>query len=279
MTKKIRVLVPYFILEIIEHDIEKFNIKKNRLANIIFNHFKDGYREFLGDDEIKNNIIQFNLNKNNDEIYSAIMSTLFTKRIDTEAKLFRSIFYTYISNPSSIREKIIFSESYKLIEESIDNRVQIKVKYNGSFRVVEPLFLSDTKERLTNYLCGYSYKYDNIINYKLTKIEKVVPLRLEQKKRDNFDIVNLKKNFDPYLSYNKKVVIKLSKKGIKLFENSVFKPKVISKEKNIYTIEASEYRAMEFLASFWSDVEVIEPISLRDKIEKKIKELVELYNL
>ena len=277
MTKKIRVLVPYFILEILEHDVENFNIKKNRLANIIFSYFKDDYRYFLGDDDIKNNIIQFNFNKNNDEIYEALMSSLFNEKIDTEAKLFRSLFYTYISNPSSVREKIIFEKMYDTIITAVKNRVQIKIKYNGSFRVVEPLFISDTKERISNYLCCYSYKHNKIINYKLSKIEKIVPLKLEQIKYKEIDILALKKNFDPYLSYKQEVKIKLTDKGIELFKNSAFKPKILSKDKNIYTIEASEYRAMEFLASFWEDVEILEPLNLRNWMKERVKKLVNIY--
>ena len=277
MTKKIRVLVPYFILEIIEHDIERFNIKKNRLANIIFRYFKDNYTMFLDNEDIKNNIIQFNFNKSNDEIYEALMDSFFNSKVDTEAKLFRSLFYTYISNPASVRERIIFEENYKKILTSIKNKVKVKIKYNNTYREIEPFFISDTKERLTNYLCGYSYKYNKVINYKLSKIEKIILLKSKQAENDKIDIIALKKSFDPYLSYNQKVKVKFTEKGMKLFENSVFKPKIISKEKNIYIIESSEYRAKEFLASFFEEVEILEPKTLRTWMIERVTKLSKLY--
>ncbi|WP_422875693.1 hypothetical protein [Fusobacterium polymorphum] len=50
-------------------------------------------------------VIQFNLNKSNEEIF---MDTLIRNKIETEAEYWRNIFFTYINNLRYKREEILF---------------------------------------------------------------------------------------------------------------------------------------------------------------------------
>jgi len=289
--KKIRFLLPLFINEIIEHDVVKFNINRNKLSNMIFEEFKDNYKPFteLADD---NNVtFQFNLNNSNAELYRVKreLGELFNDEIDTDAILFRSFFYTYINYPADKREIIIYNDIYRDIMQGVEAKKQISVKFNGKFRNIEPFFISSTKEERFNYVCCYCYKNKKIVNYRLSKIERVILLKNDQKFRNESKIEEYKNNFDPYLSYDKKVKIKLTKRGVELYKIFTFTPKVLEELRlrepqaseegggAIYVVEASSLKARLFFPQFMEEVEILEPLELREWFRERVKKMGEIY--
>ena len=282
--QKIRFSLPEFINEIIESDVSKFRIKKNKLSNMIFEKFKYNYKPFTELVDENNISFQFNLNNDNAEIYRESYSEFFNDEIDTQAVLFRSLFYTYINYPADRREIIIYNDIYNSLIEAINQNRQIRVKYNGKFRVIEPFFISSTKEERFNYACCYCYKNEKVVNYRLSNIEKIIESKNPQKNRNEEKIEEYKKNFDPYLSFNKKVKIKLTKEGIRLYGKFTFTPEILEKFSNetenegaIYIVEASSLKAKLFFPQFMDEVEVLEPVELREWFWDKIKKMGRIY--
>ena len=281
---KIRFSLPFFIYEIVESDVKKFGINKNKLSNIIFEKLKYNYKIF-DEKADKNNVnYQFNLNNDNAEIYLESYSEFFNEKIDSQSLLFRSLFYTYINYPSDKREIIIYNDVYDRVIKAIENKKQIKIKFYGQFRTIEPFFISSTKEERFNYICCYCYKNEKIVNYRLNKIEKVIDSLKEQIHRDESLIKEYIKNFDPYLSFNKFVKVKLTPKGVKLYNQFTFIPKIIEKQnvKNsdniIYIVEASDLKAKLFFPQFMNEVEIIEPVEMRNWFKEKIAKMNEIYS-
>lgn len=100
MKKKIRVLVPTFILEILEKDCEFFGLTKEKLCNEIFLKFSLKFRSRYQDEMIfeEKEYLQFTLNKANQRYYTDLLKGL-PEANDSEI----------------IREKVIFL--YSAIKE------------------------------------------------------------------------------------------------------------------------------------------------------------------
>ena len=279
---KIRFTMPFFIYEIIENDIRKFGINKNKLSNIIFEHFKYNYVEFTESSDKNSVTFQFNLNKDNTEEYRENYSEFFNDKINTQAMLFRALFYTYVNQPADKREIIIYKKNYDCLLDAVKEKKRVKIKYLKEFRTIEPFFVSSTKEERYNYVCCYCYKNEKIVNYRLSKIEKVIKSNKVQSKRDEEKIKKYKRNFDPYLSFGRKVKIRLTAEGIKLYGMFTITPKILEKYPlkdggAVYVVEASDLKAKLFFPQFMDEVEIMEPLSLREWFKKKIDNMKENY--
>jgi hypothetical protein len=285
--KKIRFSLPLFISEVIDNDVKKFGINKNKLANMIFEKFYKNYKLFKDIEDENNITFQFNLNNINAELYEVVKYDLIGQD-DSFSDLFRSLFYTYINYPADKREIIIYNDVYTNIIKGIEEKNQISIKYNGGFRIIEPFFISSTNEERFNYVCCYSYKNERVVNYRLSKIERVILLKESQKNRNEEEIISYKKNFDPYLSHNKKVKIRLTKRGQELYQMFTFTPKVLEiipipealegRENGvIYIVEASTLKTKLFFPQFMQEVEILEPVELRDWFRDSVRKMFEVY--
>ena len=67
--------------------------------------------------------MQFNLNKDNEDIY---MSTLRIYNIQVEAEFFRKILYDYIDMPKFKRELIVFQKTVKELEKAMSKKKKIE---------------------------------------------------------------------------------------------------------------------------------------------------------
>lgn len=96
--------------------------------------------------------------------------------------------------------------------------------------------------------------------------------------KDSEYISNIDKNFDPFLSYNKYVIIKITPEGEKLFNTAIInRPKVYKKEGNTWTLECTKKLAKIYFPQFLSNIEILEPLDLREWFIQKFKKAYENY--
>jgi len=273
--KKIKVSVPNYIFETIRNDTEYFNIKKNNLCNTLFTRLTDNYQKTIK--KKFTDKIQFNLNKANRNKYDDLLGD---QIIETDSMFFRDIFDKYCSMPRYQREKILFKRHYEIIEDAIKNKLQVKIRYNGVLRLIEPYFFKNVKNESTNYIYAYCYKREAYSVYKLSKIEEAfLKITQAQEKYDEENIKTMSKNFDPFLSFGQEVKVRFTKQGKELFDNILIynRPKVLEIEDDLYTLEATEMAAKVYFRAFLKEVEIIEPISLRSWIKKELEETLSYY--
>ncbi|MGL4308115.1 MAG: WYL domain-containing protein [Cetobacterium sp.] len=276
MEKKLRVTVPKYIEEIIQGDIEEFKITKNFLLNYIFERLKNEklldeyYKE--GDKEV----IQFNLNKKNKENYYEFLEE---KNVQVEADFFRKLFIKYGNFPKNKRELFVFSEIVERINHGIKEKKIIKIKFrDGNETKVEPYYIGSSQLEIANYIFSYDLEKCKFKNYRLNNIVGIYISRDKFQNRDEEFIENVKKNFDPFLSEGKVIRVKLSDCGEKMFENlKVNRPQVMEKSKNIYSLQCSEEKAKRYFSYFMNEVEILEPLSLREWFIDKYKKAIEVY--
>lgn len=275
MAKKIRFTVPYNVYKIILEDIEDFEICNNNLLNSIFHHYKNKkiLVECIKSDNSKQ--IQFNLWKKSEDVYNEKIKE---NNIEIQSEYFRNIVYAYTNQPKYLRERLLKEKIVNEIENSIKSNKKLKIFYDKNYRTVEPYFLIGDGGESRNYLFCYCQKNSEYRNYRLQKIEKVLNNSETQEMRDKKYINQIRKNFDPYLSYGKTVKVRLTEIGIKLLEiNKIDKPKLIESNENIFIFEASIFKAKKYFSTFFENVEILEPIELRYWFAEKIKNNLQIY--
>ena len=273
--KKVRVTVSDFMNEIITGDSEYFKLPVGRIGNIIFKYYMDKDLNKVELGNFSGEVIQFNLNKKNEEIF---MDTLIRNKVEIEAEYWRNIFFTYINNLRYKREEILFENKFKDIREAIKTEKKIKIKYHKYIRLVNPYFIKVSDSENRSYLFCYCEKNNDYRNYRISEIEEIWLTNEKNEIRDKKYIDDVRKNFDPFLSYKNRVKVKFTEKGIELYEKVLAnRPKLIEEKDEIYTFECDNKLAMRYFAQFYSEVKILEPEELKTILKKELKKTIEIY--
>ena len=214
--KKVRFTISDFMYEILKSDSEYFKIPIGKIGNIIFNYYIDKNLNKIELEESTGEVIQFNLNKSNEEIF---MDTLIRNKIQVEAQYWRNIFFTYINNLRYKREEILFQKIFRNIKKALKSENKIKVKYHDHIRLISPYFIKISDSESRSYLFCYCEKNQDYRNYKVSEIEEIWFTNEKIEIKDKKYIEDLYKKFDPFLSYRNKVKIKFTDKGLELYKN------------------------------------------------------------
>ena len=153
--KKVRVTISDFMNEIIKSDSEYFKMPVGRIGNIIFKYYMDKNLNKVELGNFSGEVLQFNLNKNNDEIF---MDTFVRSGVETEAEYWRNIIFTYINNLRYRREEILFEKIFRKIKEGMESKRKIKIKYHKYIRLVNPYFVKVADDENRSYLFCYCEK-------------------------------------------------------------------------------------------------------------------------
>ena len=273
--KKVRFTISDFMNEIIKSDSEYFKLQIGKIGNIIFNYYIDKNLNKVELEDSSGEVIQFNLNKSNEEIY---FDTLIRNKIETEAEYWRNIFFTYINNLRYKREEILFEKNFKNIEKALKDGNKIKIKYHNCIRLINPYFVKVSDSESRSYLFCYCEKNNDYRNYRISEIEEIwfTNKKIEVKDRKYIDEVY--KNFDPFLSYKNRVKVRFTEKGLDLYEKVLTnRPRLLNKDNNIYIFECDNKLAMVYFAQFFSLVEILEPQELREKLQKELENTLKIY--
>ena len=149
MKKKIRVLVPTFILETLEKDCNFFGITKEKLCNEIFLKFSLKFRSRYQEEMFfeEKDYLQFNLNKANQRYYTELLKELETTN---ESEIVREIFLNYAVIAPFLREIYLFRE--KIIFLSSANKEYRHLKIDTPEGIVEGRIEKIFRCLGTNYL-------------------------------------------------------------------------------------------------------------------------------
>ena len=274
--KKIRVTVPYFIREKLKEDEQHFNLLVGEVGNRLFLYYSNKEVEKSRIGSNKGEVIQFNLNKLNSELYYTVLKE---HKVENEAEFFRNIFIKYLNNPRYIREKILYSENFKKIKLALEKKKKINIKYNKEIRTINPYLLKVAPGEDTTYIFSYCEKNGDYRNYRLANMESISLSKCDIEIKDLEYINSIDKNFDPFLSFGRNVTIKINEEGQRLFERVILnRPKVLEKNRDIWTLECTNRLAKIYFPQFLSRVEILEPIELREWFKINFKKLSELYS-
>ncbi len=278
--KKVRVTVPEDIYRIMRNDMEDFGVNNNKLCNYILDKFKfkreyDTEALLLAQGRALTKMVQFDLNVNNKDIYYDILRE---NKIEVEAEFFRELFKFYTSKYKYERELFIFEDIVKSILEAIKNKNRMKIRFDGNLYTVEPFFIKRDEQGDENFLFSYVEELKEYKNFKLKELQVIGVLNEKIPGKDRKYVESVRKNFDPFLADGNKVRVQLTENGEKLLKSLTnYRPKLLKKEKNIFTFEASNENAKLYFRQFFKDAVIIEPVELREELKKELEDLLNEY--
>ncbi|MGL5964962.1 MAG: hypothetical protein ACRCZR_05810 [Cetobacterium sp.] len=149
MKKKIRVLVPTFVLEMLTEDCDFFGVTKEKLCNEIFLKFSLKFRSRYQEDMMfeEKEYLQFTLNKANQRYYTDLIKEV--PEVN-DSEIIREIFSTYSVLAPFLREIYLFREKIIFLHSAIKEYRVLKIDTpNG---IVEGRILQIYRCKETNYL-------------------------------------------------------------------------------------------------------------------------------
>lgn len=261
--------------EKIKEDEEHFNLLTGEIGNRLFSYYSNKNFNNLEIKSDKGEVIQFNLNKFNSELYYTVLKE---HSVANEAEFFRSLIFKYLNNPRYIREQILYCEIIEQIELAIKEKKKINIKYNKEIRTINPYFIKVAPGEDRSYIFSYCDKNKDYRNYRIANIQNVFLSKNEIEYVDPDYIENINKNFDPFLSFGKNIVIKINDEGKILFEKAILnRPKIIDRSGDIWTLECTNRLAKIYFPQFLSEVEILEPIELKEWFKKEFNKVASLY--
>lgn len=278
MEKKIRVTLPKRVVEILENDIEDFFIKKNTLLNYIYEEkIKERKKQsFLKKNREETSIVQFNLNKRNLEGYYDYLEE---NNIQNESEFFREILIEYTNEGKKRRERFIFKGIIDKINYAIKEKKIIRITFrDGKCVEVEPYLIESSKLEVANYIFCYNLKENSWKNYKVKYIKAIYVKSICFKMRDKEFIEKMRESFDPFISFGQSIKVSLTEVGERLFkELETNRPKILKKDRNIYLLESSQEKAKRYFSFFLDEVEILEPLELREWFKGKYRKVLLKY--
>ena len=273
--KKIRVTIPKYMGDILKYDAVEFDRSKNYLLNYLVKNYKMLKGKSIPLFEGEKKIVQFNLNKENKDLYQEVY---IRSEFETEASFIRNLIYGYISQSKVIRERFIFEKLIKKIQNGIKDKKKIKIKFENSEKIVSPYNILYSSMEVSNYLFCYSEEDKDYKNYRLYNIKYVYVLEESRRVGDEEYIKRVRNDFDPFLSYNMLVAIRLSSEGKKNYDRiKTNRPKLIKKLEDRWIVEGSEEKIKRYFSYFMSDIEILSPMNLRQWFYEEGIKIVEKY--
>lgn len=276
MEKKIRITINKNIADILEEDVKSFTITRNYLINYIFENLKDETIEDSPETKDNKVVIQFNLNKKNKEFYYDFLQE---RNIQVEANFIRRLIIKYALLSKHNRELFIFRDTVNRINYAIQNKKIVKIKFRDKRETtILPFHIGSSKLELSNYLFCYDYQEEIYKNYKLSNISSIYITKKTVEWTDLKFVEDIIKNFDPFLSAGKTVVAKLTSEGEYLLNTIVLnRPEIIKVKGDVYTFKCSPEQAKRYFSYFLDEIEILEPVSLRDWFITKFERAIEKY--
>jgi len=261
--------------DILKYDALEFGLSKNYLLNYLVKNYSLLKGKDMPGFEGEKEIIQFNLNKENEDFYTEVYNR---SEFETEASLIRTLIYGYISQSKVIRERFIFEKLIEKIQRGIKNKKKIKIKFETAEKIVSPYNVLYSSMEVSNYLFCYSEEDENYKNYRLCNIKYVYILDESRYPGEAEYLRRVREDFDPFLSYGMSVAIRLSKNGKEKYDRiKTNRPKLIEKLDDRWIVEGSEEKIKRYFSYFMSDVEIISPMKLREWFSAEAKKMIEMY--
>jgi len=268
---KVRVTIPLLYWEILENDIERFKITKNRFMNLLFEKYPEPYleKDKIKTNKIESHLVQFDLTNLNEEVYKNKFSEI------SPSNYFKQLIRLYIEYLPKEREEILFSEIVKKLESAISKNRKVILYFDKKKVKVEPFFIKFYPSNNRNYLFGYNYNRKREFVIKLSIIRGVeLCSKIEKREKYEKEHVNkVYKYFDPFLSYDSRVKIRMTNKAKEKYNNlRTYRPRIIEKEsEDIWIFQANQIFVERYFYGFLDEIEILEPKEIRENYCEKLK--------
>lgn len=189
----------------------------------------------------------------------------------TAPQYIKCVMETYARLPFIEREKLLLKEAIiEPIKNAIARKQALNLVYKNEAIKVSPIYIQPAKEGSFQYLIGMYGK--TIVSIRLSRIQSIKAsgradtITDDQEKSINENLAEFGATF--IKEQPVQIKVRLTPKGIESYEYSVIhRPMHIAvEENNIFVFQCSETQALYFFFRFAGDAEILEPLSLRNKM-------------
>ncbi|MEG0250138.1 MAG: WYL domain-containing protein [Peptostreptococcus sp.] len=298
---KVGLTIEKDVHERIERDLKKNGLKFNTFINRLIESNENlvpAYSE-IDKDKRKNKTVNVLINKKNKSKWNDIINE---QKDRHQSEILRGYIVSYLSKPLNIRELIIYNSIVKDLEKSILNKQSLKIKYfkdgKSEYRIVEPYRIKTTAKEEYNYLIAYCKNKKDFRSFRISRILEIKFNKVSFEDENSDLLKRVDEYYDAFLSYGEYVKVKFSEEGIKnlskitlnrpieLDKKLVYKSEEINKIINLdedelkdkYTkvFECSQAQAEVYFFQFLEEVLIMNPESLRDTMESRLKKAIKL---
>ena len=243
---------------------------------------------------------KFRINNENIEILKeSLEANNYTNSIGLYLK---AIYEDYATLPTYLRERIYFKKFIDTIELAINLKRKLKVtlvdKLNCSNQVINrkfylsPYKIIQDKNNMYNYIVCYSEEildsgeilYKKLTSFRISRFKKIDIMSsmnsfISKDNVKNIETAILNNGVQFLTSDLVELKVKFSDKGIEDFNRQIYmRPNRFEKiDDNVYLFKCSEIQAINYFFKFGKNIEILEPISLRDKFIRRYSKALEIY--
>lgn len=253
-------------------DILNNHIKSNKVFNEVLESIEALYNYRIEDKTNRSHgyYISFRPSKKIEYIYDEIEQ--YELKDNTISNYFRNLFNDYARLPQDERERIIFKDELKTVEQAIKNNKILNIKLNNYNMELMPYVIVRTNDELYNYVIGglkkgETFRLVSLHLYKCTNM-------IKSKKTFEFNNDEIK-TIEQAITHGPREIerrtvtakIKLTKNGIKKYKSMYLnRPIPIEINDDIYTFNCSHDNLFLYFSRFGIDAEILEPDNLRGQI-------------
>jgi len=130
MKERIRVLMPEYVIGVLDKDCEHFSMSRENLCNEVLLKISLKSQPPFHKDLIygKRNYLQFALHKKNRKFYENLLRE---NKVENESELIRQIFSCYAILPPFLREVYLFREKVEFFRKAISGKTPVKLECDG----------------------------------------------------------------------------------------------------------------------------------------------------
>lgn len=199
-------------------------------------------------------------------------------------KFVKSVIEQYSDLPYSERAMVYFFKSIKVIEAAIKSKERIMIETSEGWYSMRPYCIDTDKITAHNYLIGYTKSSDGEETpdvFRLSRILNVESEGVGELTEREIDFLKdaIKKRGVPFLREAPQVIkVRLTPTGQRLYSRLIHnRPIYDIKDGDTYVFNCTLSQVEYYFFKFGADVEIIEPVSLRDKFKAMHKKAFEQY--
>ena len=223
----------------------------------------------------------------------------------TVGQYLKALFEEYCQLPMFQRELVFFRDIVDEIEKGINTQKKIKITIKKKFNpdennyyyrkfYISPYKIVQDSTKAYNYIVGISEEIfdDNttgekqIASFRISRIEKIMVCRsmsgfLSQEKKDKIES-ELKGKTPAFMTGDIiDIKVRFTKKGLEQYNRFLnLRPNNYSKVENeclTYIFHCTEFQASTYFLKFMKEIEIMEPLYLREKFMSNYKEALAVY--
>ena len=196
----------------------------------------------------------------------------------------RFLLQRYVSLPRCLREESVRGDEVRWLKLAIRRGRCVSLEYRGEPMMLEPSFLAHSQGMARAYLVAYDSVRDDFRCLRLAHIRCVELGSVESTYKKEASLTEkakkLRKHFDPFLSHEQTVTVRLSAAGaqhmMRATTNRPSCPEIL--QAGVYEFQCSPLQAQLYFAAFLDEAEILAPLPLREWFAAKLRRAAGLYN-